>query len=93
MPKVTGTIQIKTKGPSHNMAACFEVSFVAYHGRLNAQPVRLTTQEDLVQFLMGIRLSEDDASRWAGRARSEGVLLIPGVETTETVLKDNGLLS
>jgi len=75
------------------MGACYEVTFVAYHGRLNAQPVRIGTQEDLVQFLMGIRLSEDEASRWAGRARSVGVLLIPGIETTETVLKDNGLLS
>ena len=93
MPKLTGTIQIKTKAPSENTEAYYEVSFVAYHGRLNAQPVRITSQEDLVQFLIGIRLSEDDASRWAGRARSQGVLLIPGVETTESVLKDNGLLS
>jgi hypothetical protein len=93
MAKLTGTIQIKTKGPSDSMGACYEVSFLAYHGRLNAQPVRVTTQEDLVQFLMGIRLSEDDASRWAGRARSEGVLLIPGVETTDSVLKDSGLLA
>ena len=93
MAKLTGTIEIKTKGPSDSRGPCYEVSFVAYHGRLNAQPVRITTQEDLVQFLMGIRLSEDDASRWAGRARSEGVLLIPGVEATDALLKENGLLS
>jgi hypothetical protein len=42
---------------------------------------------------MRIKLSEDEAGRWAGRARSEGVILIPNIERSEAQLKDSGLLA
>jgi hypothetical protein len=55
--------------------------------------VRVNTHEDLVAFLMEIRLPEDEASRWAGRARGEGSVLISGIERTEAQLKESGLLA
>jgi hypothetical protein len=93
MPKLTGNLRITTnpgtaQGPPH-----FEVSFVPYSGRVNSVPVKVGNHDDLVQFLMGIKLSEDEAGRWAGRARSEGVILIPNIERTEAQLKGSGLLS
>ena len=53
--------------------------------------MRVTSHDDLVAFLIEIKFSEDDASRWAGRARSS-VVLIPSIERTEELLKENGLL-
>jgi len=93
MAKLTGNIRITTKPASANVKGHFEIAFVPYSGRVNAQLVRVSSHEDLVQFLMGIRLSEDDATLWAGRARSEGVLLIPGIERTEDQLRASGLLA
>ena len=55
--------------------------------------MKLATYDDLVAFLIDIRLSEDEASRWAGKARSEGTVLIAGIERTEALLKENGLLA
>jgi hypothetical protein len=74
------------------MGPHFEVVFVPYAGRINAQTVRITSHEDLVAFLIEIKISEDEASRWAGRARGS-VVLIPSVERSEELLKENGLLS
>ena len=93
MAKLMGNLRITTHPGSDQARPHFEVVFVPYSGRINAQSVQVGNHEELVQFLMGIRLSEDDASRWAGRARSEGVLLIPGIERTESQLKDSGLLA
>jgi hypothetical protein len=42
---------------------------------------------------MEIKISEDEASRWAGRARGEGSVLISGIERTEAQLRDSGLLA
>lgn len=65
--------------------------FVPYSGRLSTPIVRVTTHDELVQFLMGIKISEDEASRWAGRAKSS-VVLIPSIERNESVFKDSGLV-
>jgi hypothetical protein len=92
MGRLTGTIRITTKAASDKSSAHFEVAFVPYSGRVTAQPVQVSTNDELVQFLIGIRLSEDDAARWAGRARSEGIVLIPSIERTEDQLKSSGLL-
>jgi hypothetical protein len=42
---------------------------------------------------MELKMSEDDASRWVGKTRGQGVVLIAGVERTEVQLKENGLLA
>ena len=55
--------------------------------------MRASTYDDLVEFLIGIRISEDEATRFAGQARSQGVVLISGIERTEAQLRDSGLLA
>jgi hypothetical protein len=86
MAKVTGNIRINAN-PGH-----FEVVFVPYAGRLNTKPVKVSNLDDLVALLMNLKLDEDEATRWAGKARTQGVVLISGVERTESQLKENGLL-
>jgi hypothetical protein len=91
MTKLTGTIRVSPNPGSETSRPHFEIVFVPYAGRLNTQTVKVTTHDDLVAFLMGIKISEDEAARWAGRARSD-VILIPGIERTEAQLKQSGLL-
>jgi hypothetical protein len=91
MTKLMGTIRITPNPGSATSRPHFEVVFVPYAGRLNTQVVRVSTHDDLVAFLMEIKISEDDAARWAGRARSD-VVLIPGIERSEAQLKESGLL-
>jgi hypothetical protein len=92
MKKLIGNIRITPNPGTEAMGPHFEVVFVPYAGRINAQTVRITSHEDLVAFLIEIKISEDEASRWAGRARGS-VVLIPSVERSEELLKENGLLS
>ena len=92
MTKLTGNIRITPNPGSETMGPHFEVVFIPYHGKVNAQTVSVTTHDDLVAFLIEIKFSEDDAGRWAGRARAS-VVLIPSVERTEALLKENGLLA
>lgn len=42
----------------------------------------MTTHDELVEFLISIKISEDEAARWAGRAKAS-VVLIPSIERTE----------
>jgi hypothetical protein len=93
MQKLIGTIRITPNPGSDTERSHFEVLFVPYHGRLNTQVVKVTTHEELVSFLMDIRISEDEATRWAGKARSQGVVLISGIERTEAQLRESGLLA
>jgi hypothetical protein len=92
MAKVTGTIRINANPGSSATAGHFEVVFVPYAGRLNTKPVKVGNLDDLVTLLMNLKISEDEATRWAGKARTQGVVLISGVERTESQLQDNGLL-
>jgi hypothetical protein len=91
--KLTGSIRITPNHGDSNTKPHFEVVFVPYAGRLNTKVVRVDTHEALVAFLIEARLPEDEASRWAGRARGEGVVLISGIERTEAQLKETGLLA
>ncbi len=91
MKKLIGNIRIQANRGSDTMGPHFAVDFQPYHGKLNTQTVRVTTHDELVEFLIGIKISEDEAARWAGRARSD-VVLIPSVERTEELLRDKGLL-
>jgi len=91
MKKLIGNIRITPNAGTDTMGPHFEVVFVPYAGRINAQTVRITSHDDLVSFLTGIKISEDEASRWAGRAKGS-VVLIPSVERSEELLKENGLL-
>jgi len=93
MQKHTGTIRITPNPGSATERPYFEVVFVPYQGRLNTRTVKVGSHEGLLSFLMEIRISEDEAARWAGKARSEGVVLISGIERTEAQLRENGLLA
>jgi hypothetical protein len=93
MTKLIGTIRIRPNPRSDTMGPHFAIDFQPYSGRLNTQTVRATTYDELVEFLIGIRIGEDDATRFAGQARSQGVVLIPGIERTEAQLRDSGLLA
>ena len=93
MTKLIGTIRIQPNPGSETVGPHFAIDFQPYSGRVNAQTVRASTYDDLVEFLIGIRMSEDEATRWAGKARSQGVVLISGIERTEAQLRENGLLA
>jgi hypothetical protein len=93
MAKVTGNIRITATPGSEGVKPYFEVVFVPYAGRLNTKAVKITDRDELVNLLMELKISEDDAARWAGKARTQGVVLIPSIERTEAQLKDNGLLA
>ncbi len=93
MKKLIGTIRIQPDPGSDTVRPHFAIDFLPYAGRLNTQTVRADTYEDLVAFLIGLRLSEDEASRWAGKARAQGVVLISSIERTEEQLRDSGLLA
>ena len=93
MAKLMGTIRITPNAGNETSKPHFEIVFVPYHGRFNTPTVKVSTHDDLVQFLMDIKISEDEAARWAGKARSQGVVLISGVERTEAQLRESGLIS
>jgi hypothetical protein len=93
MQKLIGTIRITPQAGSETERPHFDVVFLPYHGRLNTLVVKVTTHDELVSFLMDIKLGEDEAARWAGKARSQGVVLISGVERTEAQLRESGLIA
>jgi hypothetical protein len=93
MAKLMGTIRITANPASEGAPGHFEVAFVPYAGRLNTKPVIVKSLDDLKALLMELKMSEDDASRWVGKTRGQGVVLIAGVERTELQLKENGLLA
>jgi len=93
MPKLMGTLQIKLNPGKEGERPHFEVVFVPYAGRFNTRPAKANTLDDLVSLLTDLKLGEDEAQKWAGRARSQGVVLIPSFERTDTLLKEMGLLA
>ena len=93
MAKLMGTIRITPNAGDEKTRPHFEIVFLPYAGRLSTQTVRVATLDELVAFLTDIKISEDEASRWAGKARGEGVVLISGIERTESQLRESGLLA
>jgi len=93
MAKLIGNIRITGVAGSEGTPPHFEVVFVPYSGRLETQTVSVNSYDDLVAFLIEIRISEDEAARWAGRVRSGGVILIPNIERNDSLLRENGLLA
>jgi hypothetical protein len=93
MAKLMGNLQIKVSPGAEGQRPHFEVTFVPYAGRLNTKPAKVSSHDDLVALLTDLKLSEDDAQKWAGRARSQGVVLIPSFERTDAQLREMGLLT
>ncbi|MDR3773069.1 MAG: hypothetical protein P4L26_06955 [Terracidiphilus sp.] len=92
MAKLTGNLQIKLCPGKEGEQPYFEVVFVPYAGRLNTKPAKVNNLDDLVALLTELKLSEDEAQKWAGRSRSQGVVIIPSFERTDSLLKEMGLL-
>ena len=91
MKKLIGTVRITPNPGDDKSLPHFDVVFVPYSGKLDTQTVQLNTHDELVEFLISLKISEDEASRWAGRAKAS-VVLIPSIERTEEFLRDCGLL-
>ncbi|HEY9126413.1 MAG TPA: hypothetical protein VIM62_04760 [Acidobacteriaceae bacterium] len=93
MAKLTGNLRITAVPASEGVKAHFEVLFVPYAGRLNTRTAEALTYDDLVALLSNLKFGEDDATRWAGKARSQGVVLISSFERNDTLLREYGLLA
>jgi len=92
MAKLTGNLRITANPGSEVVRPYFEVVFLPYAGRLNTKPAKVANYDELVTLLSDLKFSEDEATRWAGKARSQGVVLISSFERNDSLLRDYGLL-
>jgi hypothetical protein len=90
--KLKGTIRITSSQESEWAIRYYDVSFIPYHGRLKTQVMRFANAEELVEFLVRIKVGEDDSVRWAGKVKQEGLVLIPDIQLAEDELKGAGLI-
>ena len=93
MAKLMGNLRITAKPSSEGVKPHFEVVFVPYAGRLATRPAIATNYDELVSLLMELKFSEDEATRWAGKARAQGIILIDSFERTDALLREQGLLA
>ena len=93
MAKLTGNLRITANPGSEGVKPHFELMFVPYAGRLNTKPATAANYDELVTLLQDLKFSEDDATRWAGKTRSQGVVLISSFERADSLLKEYGLLA
>ena len=93
MAKLIGNLRITAKPAAEGVKAHFEVVFLPYAGRLNTRPAMAHTYDDLVALLQDLKFGEDEATRWAGKARSQGVIIIDSFERADTLLREKGLLA
>jgi hypothetical protein len=93
MPKVIGNLRITAKPAAEGIKAHFELMFIPYAGRLATLPAKANTYDDLVAFLQELKFGEDEATSWAGKARSQGIILIASFERQDALLKEKGLLA
>jgi hypothetical protein len=93
MAKVIGNLRITAKPAAEGVKAHFELMFLPYAGRMNTRPAQAPTYDDLVTFLQDLKFGEDEATRWAGKARSQGVILIDSFERQDSLLREKGLLA
>ena len=93
MPKVIGNLRITAKPAAEGIKAHFELMFIPYAGRLATLPAKATTYDELVALLQDLKFGEDEATRWAGKARSQGVILIDSFERQDSLLREKGLIA
>jgi hypothetical protein len=93
MPKVVGNLRITTVAGSQGVRPHFELMFVPYAGRMATKSAAVNTYDDLVAFLIDLKFSEDESTRWAGKARSQGIILIDSFERPDALLREKGLLA
>ena len=93
MAKLIGNLRITAVPASEGVKAHFEVMFVPYAGRLTTKPAKAHSYDELVALLSDLKFNEDDSTRWAGKARSQGVILIDSFERADTLLREKGLIA
>ena len=93
MAKLTGNLRITANPGSEGVRPYFEIVFIPYAGRITTKVAEVGNYDDLVSLLIELKFSEDDATRWAGKARSQGVILIASFERNDSLLRDHGLLA
>ena len=93
MAKLIGNLRITAKPAAEGVKAHFEVVFLPYAGRLNTRPAMAHSYDDLVALLQDLKFGEDEATRWAGKARAQGVIIIDSFERPDTLLREKGLLA
>jgi hypothetical protein len=92
MAKLIGNLRITARPAAEGVKAHFELVFLPYAGRLNTRPAQAASYDELVSFLQDLKFGEDEATRWAGKARSQGVIIIDSFERTDTLLREKGLI-
>ena len=93
MAKLIGNLRITAVPASEGIRGHFEVMFLPYAGRLNTQPANAHTYDELVALLSDLKFSEDESTRYAGKARSQGLILVDRFERTDALLREKGLLA
>ncbi len=93
MAKLIGNLRITAKPAAEGVKAHFELMFMPYAGRMNTRPAKVNTYDDLVSLLQDLKFGEDEATRWAGKARSQGVIIIDSFERPDSLLREKGLLA
>ncbi len=93
MAKLIGNLRITAKPPAEGVKGHFELVFLPYAGRLNTRPAKANTYDDLVSLLQDLKFGEDEATRWAGKARAQGVIIIDSFERQDSLLREKGLLA
>ena len=93
MAKLIGNLRITARPAAEGAKAHFELVFLPYAGRLNTRPAQAASYDELVSFLQDLKFGEDEATRWAGKARSQGVIIIDSFERTDTLLREKGLIA
>ncbi len=93
MAKLIGNLRITAKPAAEGAKAHFEVVFLPYAGRVNTRAAAASTYDDLVSLLQDLKFGEDEATRWAGKARSQGVIIIDSFERPDSLLREKGLLA
>jgi hypothetical protein len=93
MAKVIGNLRITAKPAAEGARAHFELMFLPYAGRMNTVAAKANTYDELVALLQDLKFGEDEATRWAGKARAQGVIIIDSVERQDSLLREKGLLA
>ena len=92
MARLIGNLRISAVPDSEGRKPHYAVEFLPFAGHLQTQPVTAQSFDDLVALLIELKIEEDEAARYAGRIRTQGTILVPGFERTDSFLKEQKLL-
>jgi len=93
MAKLIGNLRITAKPAAEGVKPHFELLFIPYAGRFATLPAKASTYDELVALLQDLKFGEDEATSWAGKARSQGIIIISSFERQDSLLREKGLLA